>query len=276
MAQLFEHIPASIHSRIIVLAKSVLARPLRLGPSYQKVWPGFLVAVADTVLWQSCTSWKMRTRISAGDIFLASSFGKQVDAFQMPPVHGGGAVESKLVRAATTADFAWNLALVVTEIGKSNPCSQLLRRRRSLRTSTLSSPCVSSANMHCQPSCAVSCSPLSFVGFDTNHRRALAALLASPVPWPELSWRKSCAHAPASELVGFFDPQHSWSCLAAALHLLLAIPAITSKQLRVILLFARCACCVPRANRYAPRACSVLLCPLPSARTAHCGVRAGP
>ena len=34
---------------------------------------------------------------------------------------------------------------------------------------------------------------------------------------------------PASELVGFFDPQHSWCCLATALHLLLAIPAITSR-----------------------------------------------
>ena len=105
----------------------------------------------------------------------------------MLPVHEGGAVESKLVRAATTAYFAWNPALVVAEIGKSNSLLQLLRRRRSLRTCTLSSPCVPLANMHCQPSCAVSCFPLSFVGFDTNHRKDLAALLVSLVPWPELS-----------------------------------------------------------------------------------------
>ena len=149
MVQLFEHILASIHSHtcgVIVLAMSMLARPLRLGPSYQKVCPGFLVAIADTVLWQSCTSWKVRARISAGDIFLASCFCKQVDAFQMLPVHGGSAVESKLFRAATNADFAWNPALVVTDIGRSSSCSQLPRRRRSRRTSTLSSPCVSSAN----------------------------------------------------------------------------------------------------------------------------------
>ncbi|CAE7708139.1 unnamed protein product [Symbiodinium sp. CCMP2592] len=116
---------------------SLLARPLRLGPAQQCVAPGFVVAVADTVLWASSTSWKTRSTVRRGDVFLASSFVKQVGAWSMLPVCGGGAVETLFFRAATAVDVRLGPHVVVLDLDQPfwRPRTRRARRQASIASS---------------------------------------------------------------------------------------------------------------------------------------------
>ena len=114
---------------------SLLGRPLRLGPDHQRVAPGFVVAEVDTVLWAFPTSWSVRSRVRRGDVFLATSFVKQVGPWTMLPVHGGGAVEAKSFRAAMADDLKIAAHVVVLDLDSRIKvrCAQP-RRVRSTRT----------------------------------------------------------------------------------------------------------------------------------------------
>lgn len=95
----------ALSSLTLLAAMSLLSLPLVLSPAWKHTCPDFMIATADTVLWKSCKSYKIHSKVKRGDIFLASSAPKVVDGFCMVPVVGGGAIETSFVRAARAADF---------------------------------------------------------------------------------------------------------------------------------------------------------------------------